>query len=335
MVTAFLVLLLAMIAYVGGFLPGHYLRRTDRFVLHANSRNQDTRWREVIEIVTLNLSDQQLVTGLAILIAGYYEALTNGLSVYHWNIVVYLAWMSSAVHIASLTLLKDVFNKRPKLRNIRVAGMMLLLGLLTAAMWPLRRASVPIGTPVRCLWNSRPWNAFLDPVEDEAASLDLSWVVSIVMLISAYIWKLSQLFSSSRGWVRQWLVAKPQAAMERAMRRALLDPRAKWQTRPAYFFWMYCYTISVVYAETAESFAAAIVYLCLALARGAICIFYKRGSVPADVKDGESALTFGQLVPLFLLILPALSVFGLSAREYDVPSDILCILTIRVSESKA
>ena len=328
-------LLLAITAYVGGFLPDRYLRRADRLALHANSRNQDTQWREIIETITLSLSDQQLVTGLAILVAGYYETLNGGLSVYHWNIVVYLAWMSSAVHIASLTLLKDVFNERPKLRNVRVAGMLLLLVLLTAAMWPLRRASVPIGTPVRCLWRSRPWNAWLDPKKHDAASLDLSWVVSVAMLVSAYIWKLSQLFSSSRGWVRQWLVAKPQAAMERMMRRALLSNRAKWQTRLAYYFLMYLYTISVVYAETAESFAAAIVYLCLALARGAICILWQRNSVPDEVKDGESALTFGQLVPLFFLILPALTVLGLSAREYAAPSDILCVLTVRVSRSKA
>jgi hypothetical protein len=307
-----------MIAYVGGFLPSQYLRRTDRLVLHVDSRNQDSRWREIIESITLSLSDQQLVTGLAILIAGYYETLNNGLSVYHWNIVVYLAWMSSAVHIASLTLLKDVFNKRPKLRNIRVAGMLLLLVLLTAAMWPLRRAFVPIGTPVRCLWRSRPWNARLQSMDDEFASLDINWVFSVTLLIGAYVWKLSQLFSSSRGWVRQWLIAKPQAATERIMRRALLSHRAKWLTRPAYFLSIYFYAISVVYTETADSFAAAIVYLCLALARGAICILYDRSYVPEDVKAGESALTFGQLVPLFLLILPALTIFELSASECTI-----------------
>lgn len=317
LITAFLVLLIAITAYFGGFLPSGHLRRVDRKLLNANSRNEGSRWREILESVTLSFSDQQLVTGLAILVAGYYEMLNDNLSVYHWNVVIYLAWMSSSVHIASLTLLRDVFNKRPKLRNIRVAGMLLLLVLLTIAMWPLRRQFVPLSTPVRCLWGSRSWNARAELEDGESTAINPDWVLSITMLLIAYIWKLSQLFSSSRGWVRRWFVAKPQAATERLMRRALLSQRSKWLTRPAYFVLMYFYIIGVVHTELAESFAASIVYLCLALPWGTVCIFYYRNHASRyeDVRAGESKLTFGQLVPLFLLLLPGLSIFGLSASE--------------------
>jgi hypothetical protein len=82
LISAFLVLLLTVTAYLGGFLPSHYLRRADRRVLHANSRNEDSRWRDIFEGVTLSFSDQQLVTGLAILVAGYCEMLNNNLSLY-------------------------------------------------------------------------------------------------------------------------------------------------------------------------------------------------------------------------------------------------------------
>jgi hypothetical protein len=318
--TAFIVLLVAITAYVGGFLPGRYLRRADRLVLHANSRNEDSRWREIIEGVILSFSDQQLVTGLAILVAGYYEMLNNNLSLYHWNIVVYLAWMSSAVHIASLTLLKDAFNKRPMLRNIRVAGMLALLILLILAMWPLRRFRMIEDSdeiPVRCLWGSRPWDSLYNNEQQLAyySSTDLNWALSITMLLVAYVWKLSQLFSSSRGWVRKYLVAKPQAATERLMRRALLSHRSKWLTRPAYFLLTYCHIIAVVYTEMADSFAAVIIYLCLALPWGTLCILDKRRHVLDYVRAGESKLTFGQLVPLFLLVLPGLSACGLFASE--------------------
>jgi hypothetical protein len=319
--TAYLVLLLAVIAYFKGFLPGQYLRRTDRLVLHANSRNENSRWREIFESVTLSLSDQQLVTGLAILIAGYYEMLNNDLSVYHWNIVVNLAWMSSAVHIATLTLLRDVLNKGRTLRNIRVAGMLLLSLLLTTAMWPLRRTQVPWGTPVRCLWRSQLWNANLDTDDYETSSLDPDRVISVIMLLGAYIWKLSQLFSSSRGWARRWLVAEPQAAMERLMRRALFSHRPDWQIRPAYLLLTHSYIVAVVYAEMAESFAAVILYLCLALPWGTFCISYYRIRASEKVKDGESTLSFGQLVPLFLLVLPGLAglnIYDLSASECDL-----------------
>lgn len=312
-ITAFLVLLVAITAYVGGFLPGHYLRRADRLVLHANSRNEDSRWRDIFESVTLSFSDQQLVTGLAILVAGYYEMFNNNLSVYHWNIVVYLAWMSSGVHISTLTLLKDVFNKQPTLRNIRVAGMLALLILLITAMWPLRRYYVTKEIPVRCLWGSRSLNFRQELLNYKFVNPE--WTFSITTLLVAYVWKLSQLFSSSRGWVRRWLVARPQAATERLMRRALLSRRSKWLTRPAFFLLAYCHIIAVVCIEMADSFAAVLMYLFLVLPWGAFCILDARNQLDDDVKAGESKLTFGQLVPLFLLVLPGLSACGLFVSE--------------------
>lgn len=309
-VTACAVVLLSLAAYVGGFLPSHYLRRVDRRIFRANSRNQDSRWRDIIEKVMMSVSDQQLVTGLAILVAGYYEMMNNNLSVYHWQIVVYLAWLSSAVHIASLTLLRDVFNKNPTLRNLRVAGMLVLLALLEVAMWPTRfTAFLDVedrGMPIRCWWKPTQMQN-PHPLGIDLSMVDPNWVLTMVMLLFAYVWKLSQLFESSRGFVRRWLLAKPEAAIERLMRKAALSHRSgrlRWLTA--------IYIHLVTYAESAESFAASIVYLCLALPYGITLIVGSRLSVDEEVIVGEQRLTFGQLVPLFLLILPILQVLELA-----------------------
>ena len=263
LIAAISVLLLALTAYTGGFLPGPFVRRVDRAVFRANSRNQHSRWREIIENVTLSLSDQQLVMGLAILVAGFCEMLSSdNMATYHWFVIVYLAWLSSAVHIASLTLLRDFFNERPVLQNLRVAGILTLLALLAAAMWPLRyvKSSERNGfrVPIRCFWSgSGPSYGYNE--------VDPDWVLSIVMLFGAYIWKLSQLFTTSRSSVRKWAVAKPQVVMERLMRRSVLSRRSRWITWPAYNSLASCYIVGVVYAELAESFIASIIYLCLAL----------------------------------------------------------------------
>lgn len=313
-------LLLALAAYSGGFLPGHYLRRTDRLIIHANSRNEDSRWREVIEGVTLSLSDQQLVTGIAILVAGYYDMMNNDMAVYHWQIIVYLAWLSSSVHIASLTLLKDVLNKHQRLRNIRVAGMLALLVLLLIATWPLSRLRVgqskvmATAVPVKCLWDQRPWDHHYE--RNHRSSLDPDWVYSTVTLLGAYFWKLSQLFTSSRGCLRGWAIARPQAATERLMRRMLMSSRSRQLVWPAYEAVKWCYAVLVVCTESAESFIASIIYLCYSVLWGVANIFRHRAKAPEVVKVGETGVTFGQLVPLFLLILPVLLVFELSAGEY-------------------
>lgn len=225
-------LLVAFVAYIGGLLPGRLLRRIDRRVFFANSRNEESRWRRILENVTLTLSDQQLVTGLAILIAGYSEMASKGIDFYHWGIVVYLAWLSSAVHIESLTVLRDIFNENPRLRNIRVVGMLALLTFLTTAMWPLRGdIEVASWVPVKCLWDQRVVRASRDYAFTNG--IDLNWILSVIMLFSAYVWKLSQLFASSRGWVRKWLRAKPEVAQERLLRRIAKSNRNAWLKWPA------------------------------------------------------------------------------------------------------
>lgn len=301
---------LSLAANIGGFLPSHYLRRVDRRIFRANSRNQDSRWRNIIEKVVISVSDQQLVTGLAILAPGYYEIMDNNLSVYHWQIVVYLAWLSSAVHIASLTLLRDVFNNNPNLRNLRVAGILVLLALLEVTMWPTRFTAYlsvgNLGMPVRCWWKPTQMRS-PKPLGVDLSHVDQSWVLTVVMLLLAYVWKLSQLLTSSRGFVRRWLVAKPEAAIERLMRKATLSHRSgrlRWLTA--------IYIHFVTYAEFAESFAASMLYSCLALPYGITLIIGRRSSMDDEVIAGEQRPTFGQLVPLFLLVLPILQVLELS-----------------------
>jgi hypothetical protein len=320
LVTAGSVVLLAFTAYAGGFLPAHFLRRVDKRIFRANYRNQHSPWRNIIESVMVSLSDQQLVTGFAILIAGYYEMMNSNLSIYHWRIVTYLAWLSSSVHIASLTLLRDVLNKNPTFRNLRVAGMLLLLSLLLVALWPTRFGEDPefspsafqdftsARIPAKCFWTSTYSTPF-----DSTDTLDANWVLSVIMLLFAYVWKLSQLFASSRGLVRRWLVAKPEATMERLMRRAVRSGRSRWQTWLVYKFLTVCYMTLVAYAEFAESFVVTILYLFMTLPYGTTAIFNTRWTVDNEVIAGERRLTFGQLVPLFLLVLPIMLVFELAS----------------------
>jgi hypothetical protein len=325
LVTACSVALLAIAAYAGGSLPAHLLRRVDKRIFRANSRNQHSRWRNIVEGVTMSLSDQQLITGFAILIAGYYEMINSNMTIYHWRIATYLAWLSSSVHIASLTLLRDLLNKDPTFRNLRVAGMLLLLVLLSVALWPTGFAmggygfysgayfttpenQFTSGIPAKCYWTS----TFLHPT-GETVALDSNWTISLVMLLFTYAWKLSQLFASSRGFVRQWLVAKPEAAMERLMRRTVESDRSAWLRWPVYKVLTLCYITLVAYAEFAESFVVSILYICITLPYGIAAIINTRWAVSEDVIVGERRLTFGQLVPLFLLVLPMLLVFELSS----------------------
>lgn len=85
----------------------------------------------------------------------------------------------------------------------------------------------------------------------------------------------------------------------------------------------------VVCTESAESFAASVIYLCYSVSWGVASIFRHRAQASKDVRDGETGVTFGQLVPLFLLVLPVLLVFELSAGDYPLVrvKKCVCFLT--------
>jgi len=83
----------------------------------------------------LTLSDLQILTGLSILISGYAQ-LHCGLSVYHWQILVYLTWFSSLTHLSCLTFLRNHLYNHPGERLWRLVGMGALVVMLIVALLP-------------------------------------------------------------------------------------------------------------------------------------------------------------------------------------------------------
>ncbi len=87
-------------------------------------------WVPVLEKMILNLSDQQLLTGLSILVAGFSTHCS--ISVYHFSIVGDLAWFSANIHLTTLTVLGNYFLERPGVRNWRVIAIICTAIMLLA-----------------------------------------------------------------------------------------------------------------------------------------------------------------------------------------------------------
>jgi hypothetical protein len=81
------------------------------------------------------MSDLQILTGTSILISGYVQ-LRCGLSAFHWQIIVFLAWFSSITHLSCLTFLRNYLYNRPAERAWRLVAMGLMLAMLLVAMIP-------------------------------------------------------------------------------------------------------------------------------------------------------------------------------------------------------
>jgi hypothetical protein len=138
-------------AYLSDSMPEKYLSKTDEALikefqrikknlpfrlLPAKSRPPPTERRaklsrekrvEAFDRFILLLSDQQLATGLAVLIAAIANQCT--LSPPEFRIAFSLAWFSTTTHLATLDSLRQYFTKHKTLRNVRIFGMLTFMVL--------------------------------------------------------------------------------------------------------------------------------------------------------------------------------------------------------------
>ncbi|THW87505.1 hypothetical protein D6C98_02777 [Aureobasidium pullulans] len=205
LISAYVSFTAVLVAYVTGMLEDELLTTVDRRIMRIKSRkDKHPRIHEIIQHIVLLLSDQQIVTGIAIMAAGFVGLRGGQMSVYHYQIVLYLAWLSSSVHLSALTLLRPFLNKHQGLRAWRLLGMivlffMLIVGLVPTVSYdwgtiysPEADTSLPDtiqptgwGIPAICFWGK----TYGDGFNDDAP-------IGYLILIFSYVWKMGDLFAA-------------------------------------------------------------------------------------------------------------------------------------------
>jgi hypothetical protein len=131
----------------------------------------------------LTLSDQQLVVGLAILVAAVSNQCT--LFMEEFKIAFSLAWFSNTTHLATLDNLRHHFHEHPSARNRRVAGMLALLAFFIYCFSILYLAT-PYGDsrPVQCYIEER--GSFpLDP-SYYTNIVNVVWIITLLFVVNSY-----------------------------------------------------------------------------------------------------------------------------------------------------
>lgn len=310
------------ILYAFHFLPGDYLNRIDRKILRRHSRNVTSSWREPLEDISIIFSDQQLVTGLCILIAGFWQAAYYNLDYYHWIYIIYLAWLSSTVHLMSLSMLQHRFNQNKVLRNIRVGIMLIIVGLLCAGISVTVPGLHSETLPVRCLLNPSKNGLEFDKIyeSEPAVYLDIpktddDSIISYITLIGTFVWKIVNLFASSHSWLRGWLRTRLECQMERAIQKLVRVQRSNMISRISFRTLVMIYIIFIVFMDVIESFMTTIIVVAFTLTWGAFKLFKQRRTSVVEISE-LSKMTFGQLLPLLLLLQPALAALGSLTGAY-------------------
>jgi hypothetical protein len=139
----------------------------------------------------LVLADTQIVAGIAILVSGY-ASLDRCLSLYHWKILVDLAWFSSTTHLSALTLLRNHFHNHPGQRAVRGIFMGCMLVLLAVALIPTSHlgqhfGGVPEGAYAKCFFKS-PGGAQMSFGSGQL------FIPSVLLVTYAYVVRAAKLF---------------------------------------------------------------------------------------------------------------------------------------------
>ena len=241
-----MVLILVLVYYVLESAPDTVSNPIDRGILRklwsrAGSYPSE-EWRKALKRAVLMFSDQQLVTGIALLASGYSQ-LKCGISSYHWQILVYLAWFSSITHLTTLTLLQDYFHYNPSIRNWRVFFMLVVFVMLGASLLPTGNAvwldSQSSGLPAICYFYalSRRGRYYVPQLEASKVyhSPDMSTIwpnssfyklkfspttsmtISIVYLCLGYLTRTVKLSRTGPNLARLWLRTKPGNVIKRLL----------------------------------------------------------------------------------------------------------------------
>lgn len=131
------------------------------------------------------MSDQQLVTGLAILVSGYSQ-LHCGVSSYHWQAISTLAWFSSITHISTLRFLAKHMHRNKYVWYARLFLMAILAILLAVAM-------IPTGSTCWYTWTGKhPESPAVCCFRRESLSLaykgsGVSMIISEIIILGGFV----------------------------------------------------------------------------------------------------------------------------------------------------
>ena len=341
-----------LVAYVYRWLPSSLLGHVDVFIFKrpARERISPPRWQNAVDQSILAYADLQIATGVGILTAAF--ATMNSLSVYHLQVAIYLAWMSSNTHLTAISLLQTEFreNRNKSIaRRLRLGGMALLGVMLVVALVPTtahnwlaivtrstgsgrnvgtlhQTALSSAGMPARCFWHSR-YSGGLTP--------DAAW--SFIILIFSYFWKGLLLFKSSHRYLKVSVRRKMQGPLQRLLDRIAAKLRQKRRKPSIWLVFQYKATFALYLAvwalfELAQSFVMSLWICGAGLVWGSSQILEPRRILPPQTLDAENSWTFGQILPILLLAVPILSFAeGYTGKSLISRHFIHCVLKPRDS----
>jgi hypothetical protein len=264
--------------------------------------------QEALSRFILTLSDQQLVTGLATMVG--VVANQRILSLYEFSVALSLAWFSSTTHLATLDALLQYFREHGTVRNWRVGGMLSLLILLSYCLFLelFAQTILELPVPIQCYFSqtaSSPSN------QGDFGTFYTMSIISICLtsyiLWAGHILRIGKLYDSSlaektilKNGIRRdrfEVVAEMRSSkrLDSLQRIMKATTKSKWKAKLLSSSYQYDASFLSSMSGVAFSFSYGISQV----------VAYRWFNQGVSIGI-PSTIDFGQITPIFLLVLPIL-----------------------------
>ncbi|KAF2117474.1 hypothetical protein BDV96DRAFT_598361 [Lophiotrema nucula] len=290
------------------------LRKLKKRVLKKTAKRKSKlrpRFEKALLKCILTMSDLQILTGLSILISGFTQ-LRCGLSVYHWQIIVRLAWFCSLTHLACLTFLRNHLHGHRGERKWRLLAMGILVLLLIGALLPTGKYGISTFAAdyaicsYKQLKMAKPKNGSTDSSNAELGYA--SMIISILFVALGFLSRITRLHRS----ISNPMTTAPRKFLSKFLRKRLCVLYEKFKSSPFKRLLIYrpalaCFLTIRAPLDLWSSLFLEVWWLIASFAWGVYNLVVSWKDHPGSLKSNKG-WTFGQVMPVILLFAPVLSI---------------------------
>lgn len=278
------------------------------------AHGREDRWRRTLDSLILSLADLQLITGFALLIAGYvtvFKGVTaRDIHNAHWTLIVYMSCLSSSTHLAAVLTLRKYFDDHKKIAVLRIYLILAFSALLVVA-----------------LSTSRSFSVFLLPFHLILVKTGFPWAYSWILPFT-YVFYIAiiQLLPKKRDAIRAWLSKKVWPILRKWLGLWLISTLVrKTLGGKIYHTVRACFVASFWYLLFSSPRSIFVLQILFSLIAATFCLAQKF-AMPTQVdKDAgyrcslnnkqENRMEFGQVLSFLLLLQPVLAAWETYMRK--------------------
>ncbi|KAF4971269.1 hypothetical protein FSARC_1839 [Fusarium sarcochroum] len=279
-------------------------------VLKARS-SRSLQFETMLNNCILMFADIQIFTALAILISGYIS-LGCEIVPYHWQYMIYLAWLASVTHLASLSFLRNHLSNNFGKCVWRLTAMCVIQILLAVAVGFAAHLDgedwlhTDGGRPAICY--------FQEPINTGSDAFQ-SAIKIIILLVWGFAIRIAKIFPSFERGLRNMAAQLQEISRKRQHGDANITNTQEWDPRRGTGvgrvriliqepFVIAFYAVLSIQLDLFTSFLAEVYWLLFSIT----WITVKLIKLRVQGNQDDSKWAFGQTLPLILLLAPLATV---------------------------